>query len=157
MLCLHVSPQRHKRHLLPALLSLNPTPLPILVLRSRSRHPSPVRHLQLLPRRLEQAVDHSNCIHGVSLLTHPVEQADQGAKSFLKPLQFRRCNHAIFRVEEGIFMSVLLSSPTLLFYDLCHHLNLVLHHRIHHHVENGGGYWVSCSIPGILRLLGSYL
>ena len=57
----------------------------------------------------------------------------------LDPSRFRRCNHAIVRVEEVILMPILLSTLTPLFCALHHNRHPVMHHRIHHHIENGGG------------------
>ena len=42
---LNLPQQIPERHLLPAIFALDPTPLPILVQRARSRHPFPVRRL----------------------------------------------------------------------------------------------------------------
>ena len=85
VLCLHVSCHQPERHLLPTFRALNSTPLPILVRRPRSRHPSPVHRLQLRPHRLVRVVDHSECLPNVSLQYHPIEQADQGAEIPLEP------------------------------------------------------------------------
>ena len=139
MLYLHVSCQQPKYHLPPTLLALNPTPLPLSVRRHRSCHPSPVRRLRLRPHQLERVADHSDCLPRVSLQAHPSGKAYQGAEIPLEPSRVRRCDHTIVRVEEGILMSALLSMPTPLFHALHHHCNPVPYHRIHHHVENGGG------------------
>ena len=72
MLCLHVSLQRPKRHLLPTPLALDPTPLPLPVRMDLSHHPSNVSRLRLLPRRLEWAADHTNFLPDFSPQNHPI-------------------------------------------------------------------------------------
>ena len=72
MLCLHVASQQPNRHLLPTLLALYPTPLPILVQGSLYRHPSPIRRLQLCPCHLSWATDHVDCLPNIITQAHPI-------------------------------------------------------------------------------------
>ena len=99
MLRPHVTRQRPKRHLLPALLTRNPSLLPLLVLRALSCHPSPLHHLRLSSRRLERAADHADFLPSIGPQACLIKQSDQGAKISLEPSQVQRCNHAIVRVE----------------------------------------------------------
>ena len=137
-----MSYQRPDCHLLPTLLALNPTPMPLLARMPLSCNPSLVRRLRLRPLCLEQAANHFYCIFDVSLQDQPVEQADQGAEIPLEPSRVRQCDHAIVRIEEGHLTSNLLSAPATPFRALHYHCNTVPHHHIHHRVENGGGYQV---------------
>ena len=73
MLSLHVSRQRPKHHILPALLALDMTPLSLPVQRARSHNTSTICRLQLRPYFLEWAVDGSECLPDVSLQDHPAE------------------------------------------------------------------------------------
>ena len=98
ILFLHVPHQQTKRHLLPALLSLDPSTLSLPVRKDFSLHPYPVRRLWLCPCCLAQAEDHANCLPAISPQTHTVKQADQGSKIPLKPSRVRRYNHVIVRV-----------------------------------------------------------
>ena len=92
MLCLHVTRQQPESHLLPVLLSLNPTPLPLPVQMHRSLHPALVLRLLLCPLRLAQAADHSEYLTDIHLQAHPVKQAYQGAEISLEPSRVRQCN-----------------------------------------------------------------
>ena len=92
MLCLYVPQQKPDIHLLPALLALNLTPMPLPVQRPLSHHPSSVRRLWLCPLRLTRASDHSDCLTDVSIHAEPVNQADQGANISLDTLRVRRCD-----------------------------------------------------------------
>ena len=78
MLCLPVPCPLYRRHLLPTLPELHLSLLPILVGRSLSHHPLPVRSLRLCPRRLEWAAEHINCLPDISPQDHPIVQANQG-------------------------------------------------------------------------------
>ena len=94
-LCPHMPHHQPNRRLLPVLLTLHLSLLLLPVGRSLSHHPSPVRHLQLGPRRLAWAVDHADCLPGISLQDQPIEQAAKGTKCTLDPSWVQRCNHAI--------------------------------------------------------------
>ena len=75
-LCPHMPHHQPNRRLLPVLLTLHLSLLLLPVGRSLSHHPSPVRHLQLGPRRLAWAVDHADCLPDIFPQAHPIEQAD---------------------------------------------------------------------------------
>ena len=139
MLRMYVSHQRLELHLLPALNALNPTPLPLPVGSLCCCHPSPIRCLLLRPRRLARAADHYDCLPYISLQVHPIKNPYQGSESSLDSSRVRLCHHAIICIEEAILMSDLLSGTTPLFRTLHHYCDPILRHRIHHHVEDGGG------------------
>ena len=76
-------------------------------------------------RRLSWEADHANGIPGIGPQAYPVKQADQGDKTPLDPSRLRRCNYAIFRIEEGIMMLTLMSELAPLFRSLHHHIHPV--------------------------------
>ena len=130
----HVPRHQQNRHLLPALLTLPPYLLPLPVGRDLFHHPSPVRHLLLVPVHLEWAAYHANYLPYIGPQSHPIKQSYQGAKCALEPSRVRRCNHTIVRVEEVILIPTLFSTLALLFCALFHHRHPVTHHCIHHHI-----------------------
>ena len=135
--------QRSSRHLLPILPALYPSLLPLPVRGYLSRHPLPVRRLQLGSLRLAWASDHADCLPNISMYAHPIEQGGKGTKLTLETSWVRRCNHAIVRVEGFILMPTLMSTLAPLFRSLHHHIQPVLHHRIHNHIECGWGERIS--------------
>ena len=82
----HVTRHRPNRHLLPALLTLHPSLIPLPVGRALYRHPLPMHHLRLGPCILEWTADHYECLTDIGLQAHPNKHADQGAKYDLEPL-----------------------------------------------------------------------
>ena len=84
MLRPHVTRHQPKRHLLPAILTLHPSLLPLPVGRALCCHLLPVRHLRLIPCRLARAADHADFLPEIGLQAHPIVQADQGAKCNLE-------------------------------------------------------------------------
>ena len=138
MPCHPVPRQRSHHHHLPTLTALYPSLQSLPVGGSLSLHTSPVHRLRLVPRRLAWASDYADCIPGISLQAHPIQQAEQGTKCTLDPSWVQRCNHAIVRVEEVVMMPTLLSTLSLLLCVLYHHRQSVYNHCIHHQIENGG-------------------
>ena len=66
MLCHPVLRQKSRLHLLPALPALELSLLLLPVVKSLSRHPSPVRRLWLVPRHLAWAANHAVCLPNIS-------------------------------------------------------------------------------------------
>ena len=75
-----VSCHRSLCHLLPALPALDPYLLSLPLGGPLPRYPSLVCRLQLIPRRLKGAADHTNCITNISPQAHPIKKADQAIK-----------------------------------------------------------------------------
>ena len=95
--------------------------------------------IRMCSRRLARAEDHSGCLFDVGLQAHSFEQPYQGAEISLEPSWVWWLDHASIHVEEVILVPDLFSTPAPLFCALCHHWDPVMYHRIHHHVEDGGG------------------
>ena len=106
MLCHPVFWQRSSRNLPPALPALDLSFLSLSVGGTLSRHLSHVCRLQLGPHRLAWFSYHADCLPDISPQAHPIKQANQGNKYTLEPSWVRRCNHSIFRIEEGILMDI---------------------------------------------------
>ena len=130
-----VSRHRSCRHLLPALPSLAPSLLLLLICGALPSYLSPVFRLQLILRRLKGEADHADCLTNVCPQAHSIKQSDQAIKYTLNPTGVQQCNHAIVCVEEGILVPTLLSTLASLLSSLYHHRHPLLHHCIHYHIK----------------------
>ena len=140
-----VTRHRYCRHILPALLALDPSLLLLLVGGALPHYPSPVYQVRLIPRRLAGSEDYVDCLLGIILQERPIKQANQGIKCTLEPAGVRRCNHAIVHVEEGSLVPTLLSTLSPILRALYHHRHTVYQHRIHQKIKYGGGERISLS------------
>ena len=73
-----VNRQRSRQHLLSALPAVNLYLLALPVGGALPRDTSHVRHLRLIPRRLEGASDHADCLTEIGAQAHPIKQAEIG-------------------------------------------------------------------------------
>ena len=81
MYCPHVPCHQTKSHILPTLVTLNLSLLPISLGRDLSCHPLPIRQLRLFPCHLEWAENHAGCTPDIGTQSHPIKQTGQGASN----------------------------------------------------------------------------